>query len=150
MHFTPLFSVVTYTVVCPKIFVQHIWTFFKKIKIHVLVKEVYLKSIKWKLSKITSFTLSHISFGKIHRMKTDFLRRFIMGHFYIFYPFGKYLKIIIFSTFISFWSHRILLIFSRMLTNDKLERGGGFKGGIGGFFSYYWINIVWTQKYLFI
>lgn len=56
-------------------------------KINIPVKELQLKSMKGKISKISSLSHYHFSLRKEHRNKTDFLRSFKMGNVDILSPF---------------------------------------------------------------
>lgn len=54
---------------------------FNKIHIYVPVTEIQFKSKKWKILKISSLTLYHLSLIKVHRNEINSSWRFIMGHF---------------------------------------------------------------------
>lgn len=115
---------VTHSIVCSKIFMLHIWMIL--IKIHIPVKEVQLKSMKWKISKISSLTHCHFSHEKIHRNENNFLRTFIIGNVQIIPV--HFFKVIIrvFSNTKSPKHH----IFSCVLKPDKLK--GRFNGELLG------------------
>lgn len=59
------------------VYVAHFLRFWK-IKIQKSVKEVHLKSMKVKISKISSFTHFHFHSAKFTGTKTDFIRRVMM------------------------------------------------------------------------
>lgn len=59
------------------VYVAHFLRFWK-IKIQKSIKEVHLKSMKVKISKISSFTHFHFHSAKFTGTKTDFIRRVMM------------------------------------------------------------------------
>ena len=94
--------------------------------LQIVVKEVQLKSMKWKISKISSLTHCHFSHEKIHRNENNFLRTFIIGNVQIIPVYFFKVIIRVFSNTKSPKHH----IFSCVLKPDKLK--GRFNGELLG------------------
>lgn len=105
--------------------------FFFKLKYTYMWKKCNIEIVEREISKICSWTHYHFSIGKKnHRIKTYFLRRFMMENV-VFYPFGshakypaKFLYVIIIQVFSCLLQYKIpldIIFLGCVLKHDKPE-----------------------------
>lgn len=130
---------------------QHIWEIFNNMHIHV--KEMQLKLVKGKISKIISFTHYSFSFGKRHRNDNWFHTKIYNGVCWNLFSIRKQLWIprkILQRYHPGQLQYKIpidITFFSRVLKPDKLE-GVLNENSWKLFWRNFWMDIVWTLRYL--